>query len=122
MPGAERAGEYLYSRTSTGLPVNVTVCPSVWPASSTSIVRLAGGSMRDPGASVKRQAAAGVLPRDGNPHELPLAIVEAPPIVLVDAGRAVSAGINRQASAARRLGSSTYCLTGPIGMIAPART
>src|SRR4029079_8911273 len=43
------------------------------------------------------QAAAGVLPRRGNPHELPLAIVEASAIVLVDAGGAVSSGVDRQA-------------------------
>ena len=54
MPGDGSApDEYLYSRTSTDLPVNVTVLPVGWPASLTSIVRLAGGSIRDPGASAK---------------------------------------------------------------------
>src|SRR5690349_18487827 len=107
--------------TDTGLPEKVSRVVLVEPATRTSIGLDSGGSIRDPGTSrsdSRRGPSRHVI--DTRMHS-PLAYLNEWPSSSYHVDAPSAPGYTTIVIGSS-LGSSVYCLTGPIGRIAPART
>ena len=107
--------------TCTGLPLNVTRRDVLLPATRTSMSRTSGARILDPGdsESVSRRSRRSTSSRSASSRP---AVREGLAVVFIQLECAVGARDRPSTVSGPSTGSSVYCFTGPIGMIAPART